>query len=95
MIKHIVFTRFENKSCIETAVSLLRSLEGKIDGLSSIEVGVDTEHSAKSFDYAAIMVFRDKTAQDFFDTHPEHQKVQAFIRQQKREVVKVDYLIPD
>ena len=94
MIKHIVFTRFQDKSAVEKAVEMLRSLEGKIDGLCSIEVGVDIEHSAKSYDYAATMIFRDKEAQDHFDTHPEHLKVQDFIKQQPREVVKVDYIIP-
>ena len=64
MIKHIVCFKLKDNSeeeCNKTA-EILRSMEGKVDLIRDIEVGVDFLHSERSYDIILQVVLDDKEA---------------------------------
>lgn len=59
MFTHIVLFKLSNptKENVEFVAGRLRSMEGKIEQLKSLEVGVDELHTDRSFDVALITRF--------------------------------------
>ncbi|MFD0713913.1 Dabb family protein [Paenibacillus sp. GCM10027626] len=93
MITHIVMFKLKDRSpekVAETA-QVLRNMEGKIDELKYIEVGVDVVHSDRSYDIALITKFDSMEALDAYQVHPEHQKVIAHMAQVREASVSVDF----
>ncbi|MNE84744.1 Stress responsive A/B Barrel Domain protein [compost metagenome] len=66
-------------------------MEGKIDVLKSIEVGVDVLHSERSYDIALITKFDSMEALDAYQVHPVHQKVIEHMSQVREASVAVDF----
>jgi len=93
MIKHIVLFKFKEASpaVIDTAVSKLRNLEGKVESLRSIEVGIDLIRSERSYDVALIATFDDMDGLQAYQVHPEHVKVIDYIATVKESTIAVDY----
>ena len=98
MIKHIVFWNLKeeahglNKSEIAIAIKQkLESLQGKIEGLLHIEVGIDFLHSAESMDIVLYSEFTDKAALEFYQQHPLHKEIMPFIAEARSERKVVDY----
>ena len=79
MVRHIVLFRLKDKSreSLEKAAAVLRGMEGKIEGLVSLEVGVDFLRSERSYDIALNTLFTDRAALDAYQTHPAHLPVKA------------------
>ena len=81
MIKHIVMWKIQgvnNQSKEETAKQMKEALEdlnGKIEGLINLEVGIDFLHSDMSYDVVLYSELADKAALDFYQNHPLHIKV--------------------
>ena len=74
MIKHIVFTKFENADeQAPVASELLLALKETIPQIRSIETGRDFKHSERSFDLALIVTFDNKEDLQTYDHHPEHE----------------------
>ncbi|MCG9881473.1 MAG: Dabb family protein [Bacteroidia bacterium] len=100
MIKHIVFwklhehangmTKQENALAIKQK---LEDLQGKIEGLLRIEVGIDFLGSAESADLVLYSEFSSKEALDFYQAHPLHKAVMPFIAEARSERRVVDYEI--
>jgi heme-degrading monooxygenase HmoA len=98
MIKHIVFwklkdhanglTKEENAQEIRTR---LEDLRGKIDGLLTIQVGIDFLHSPESADVVLYSEFDSKAALDHYQQHPLHKAVMPFIAEARSERRVVDY----
>ncbi len=100
MIKHIVFWKLKDEanglSKIENANAIkqkLESLKGKIEGLISIEVGIDFLHSAESADLVLYSEFENKDALTFYVNHPLHKEIMPFIAEARSERRVVDYEI--
>ncbi|ANF96338.1 Dabb family protein [Paenibacillus bovis] len=93
MIKHIVLFKFKEASqdVIDTVVSQLRNLEGKVESLRSIEVGVDLIRSERSYDVALITTFDNMDGLQAYQVHPEHVKVSDYIGTVKESTIAVDY----
>lgn len=100
MIKHIVFWKLKeeanglNKS--ENALAIkqkLEDLQGKIEGLIKIEVGVDFLGSTESADLVLYSEFVSKEALDFYQQHPLHKAIMPFIGEARSERRVVDYEI--
>lgn len=98
MIKHIVFWKLKeeangfNKS--ENALAIkqkLEDLQGKIEGLIKIEVGIDFLGSAESADLVLYSEFTSKEALDFYQQHPLHKAIMPFIGEARSERRVVDY----
>ncbi|MDP1726007.1 MAG: Dabb family protein [Bacteroidota bacterium] len=98
MIKHIVFWNLKdaanNSDKDSNAKSIkqkLESLQGKIEGLIKIEVGIDFLHSPESMDLVLYSEFTDKAALDFYQQHPLHKEIMPFIAEARSERRVVDY----
>ena len=81
MINHIVLFKLkdypdnEKSSLLAEMKSLLEGLKDKIDVLHHIQVGLNYELDAKSFDLALITHFNSLDDLEAYRIHPEHQKV--------------------
>ena len=93
MIKHLVFFKLKDRSpeSIQIAADKLRSMEGKIDILQHIEVGVDFMKSERSFDIALTTHFATQEDLDKYATHPVHLPVLEYLRSVIEQSVAVDY----
>lgn len=92
MIKHIVFTRFSNPAeQVPAARALLEALPKSIPEIVTLETGADVKHSERSFDMALIVTFRSMEDLAKYDTHPEHEKVRAFIKANRTATATVDF----
>lgn len=93
MITHIVLFKLKDRSpeSVEKTAQVLRNLEGKIDELLSIEVGVDVLHSERSFDIALTTTFESLDALQAYQVHPEHKKVLEHMATARESSVSVDY----
>ncbi len=92
MIKHIVFTKFENPDeQAPVARKMLMDLKEKIPQIRTIETGRDFKHSERSFDLALIVTFDTKEDLETYDRHPEHEKARAYIKAHRTATATVDF----
>jgi hypothetical protein len=97
MINHVVlfklkeYSETEKPQIIAEMKSLLEGLKGKIDELKYIEVGVNYELNAKSFDVALISHFETLEDLDKYRVHQEHKKVLARFAELRLERAAVDF----
>ncbi len=93
MITHVVLFKLKDNSAevLETAVSTLRSLDGQVPTLKSIEVGTDLVHSERSYDIALITRFDDMAGYKVYADHPNHLPVLDYMRSVISGAVSVDF----
>ena len=97
MINHIVLFKLKDYSIeqktpiIAEMKSLLEGLKGKIDELKYIEVGVNYELEAKSYDLVLITHFDSIETLDKYRIHPDHKKVLARFADFNLERAAVDF----
>jgi len=97
MINHIVLFKLkdypesEKPLLIAQMKSLLEGLKGKIDELKHIEVGVNYELNAKSYDLALLTHFNSVEDLDKYRIHPEHKKVLTRFSELRLERAAVDF----
>lgn len=98
MIKHVVMWRIkddcEGNNKRATALLLKEELEsmiGKIDGLNSLEVGINVNTSPAAFDLVMITEHHTLRDLEFYQEHPVHLAVAALIKASTKERVVVDY----
>ena len=74
MVKHIVLFKLKEKTAknMEAAVSTLRGLDGKIESLRIIEIGVDFKETERSYDLVLITHFDDQEGLSAYASHPTH-----------------------
>lgn len=74
MIKHIVCFKLKDNSkenCEKTA-EILKSMDGKVDLLRGIEVGIDFLHSPRSYDVILQVVLDDADALEAYQQDEYH-----------------------
>ncbi|WP_028610279.1 Dabb family protein [Paenibacillus harenae] len=93
MITHIVCFKLKDGSAESVArtAQVLRDMEGKIEELKSIEVGIDVLHSDRSYDIALITKFDSMEALNAYQVHPVHKKVIEHMAQVREASVAVDF----
>ncbi|HCY40056.1 MAG TPA: stress responsive protein [Prolixibacteraceae bacterium] len=98
MINHVVLFKLKNYDSesqkqieISKIEEALLGLSGKIEELKYIEVGVNYDLAAKSFDICLITHFESLDQLDAYRIHPEHLKVAELIGQHAVERAAVDY----
>ncbi len=98
MINHVVLFKLkkydsdsEKQDIIGSIEDALLSLSGKIPELKHIEVGVNYELEAKSYDICLITHFEDTDQLDVYRVHPEHVKVTELIGQHAISRAAVDF----
>ncbi|WP_424766809.1 Dabb family protein [Paenibacillus sp. sgz302251] len=93
MITHIVCFKLKDGSAESVArtAQILKDMEGKIDVLKSIEVGIDVLHSERSYDIALVTKFESMEALEAYQVHPVHKKVIEHMQQVREASVAVDF----
>ena len=93
MITHIVFFKLKvpTPDNMKKGAEVLRGLDGKIDVLKSLEVGIDIIHKERSFDIALTARFDSIEDLETYRQHPEHVKVAEYIKEASIRIASVDY----
>lgn len=93
MLTHIVLFKLNNPTpeIVQETKDVLMNMEGKIDELLYIEVGIDIVRSERSYDLALITKFASLEAMEAYQVHPVHQKVIEYINTVKQSTIAVDY----
>ena len=92
-LTHVVLFKLKDRSPdnLERTAAVLRSLDGTINVLRHIEVGVNVVPSARAYDVALITRFDSLADMEAYQVHPRHQEVLAFMREQTDTAAAVDY----
>lgn len=93
MVKHIVFFKLvdnseENKRDIKKR---FMGMEGKIEGMSNLEVGLNFSTEERAFDLALSCDFQDKEGLSFYATHPVHVAIVTYLKSINTVTKAVDY----
>ena len=93
MVKHIVMFKLKKKNPanLEKAVQALQGLEGEIEALRSLEIGIDSTQSERSYDIVLTTHFDDREGFDTYGPHPKHIPVIETMRALCSNSVVVDY----
>lgn len=100
MVKRIVFWKLKDEANGNNKVAnaqlikeKLEDLNGKIEGLVKVEVGINFLDSPANYDVALYSEVASKEALDFYQNHPLHQAVLPFVREVVSGRIAVDYEI--
>ena len=94
MITHIVLFKLKERTPegVEKARDLLLSMEGKVEQLRYLEVGVDLIHSERSADIALVTKFDSLEDLQAYQVHPYHAgEVASYMKSVSSSVVAADY----
>lgn len=98
MINHVVLFKLkkydslpEKQEMVENIEEALLGLADKIDELKYIEVGINYELEAKSYDICLISHFESVTDLDKYRVNPEHLKVAELVGKHAVERAAVDF----
>ena len=93
MVKHIVFFFFfDNYEANKQAVKdRIMSMQGKLDFVKHLEVGLNFSPEERAFDVALISDFETKEDLQTYATHPIHVEVVNFIKSLNAVSKVVDY----
>jgi hypothetical protein len=94
MITHIVLFKLKESTPegVEQAKEKLLSMQGKVELLRYLEVGVDLIHSERSADIALLTKFASLEDLQAYQVHPYHaNEVAAYMRSVCSSVVAADY----
>jgi hypothetical protein len=93
MIKHIVFFKLQSDSSEikQTLKDKLMSMQGKIEVLKNIEVGIDTNRSERACDVSLITEFNSKQDLKSYASNPIHLEIIKYIKSQNMVTSVVDY----
>ena len=91
MIVHNVLFKLKDPAEVERAAEVLRSMEGRIDVLKHIEVGIDKLGTARSYHVALITRFDTWADFETYRSHPVHQPVLAHMAEVVESAAVVDY----
>jgi len=94
LVKHIVMFKLKEKTAenMEAAVSALSGLDGKIESLRFIEVGVDSKEAERSYDLVLTTHFDDQEGLSTYASHPTHLPVIETMRNLCSNSIVVDYV---
>ena len=98
MVKHIVMWKLkeeaEGRNKAENAKAIkeaLEALNGEIDGLEEIEVGIDISNTELSADIALYSEFESKAALENYQDDPRHKAIKPLVGKATKERRMVDY----
>jgi hypothetical protein len=95
MVEHIVLFRWTaeaSQEAMDSAVTELRKLKGKIPGIVDLSCGANFSDRAKGYTHGLVVRFADRSALEAYTPHPEHQRVlQNFISPIRADILALDY----
>lgn len=99
MVKHIVFWKLKEEAHGNTKEinaklikEKLEDLNGKVEGLLKLEVGIDFLGNG-NYDVALYSEVASMEALDFYQNHPLHQALLPFVREAVCDRKAVDYIV--
>jgi hypothetical protein len=93
ILTHIVLYRLEDNSAasIEKVREVFMGMQGKIEQLKHIEVGIDVMHSERSYDLCLVTKFDSLEDLKAYKAHPLHIEVSKFIHSVWKSSASVDF----
>lgn len=92
MFTHALLFKFSDpENCAEEVGRRLLALRGHLQGVVSMEYGLDTLHKPRSYDAALIVTFTDKEAYLAYDKDEGHNEARKYIHQHVVESHTVDF----
>lgn len=92
MFVHALMFKFRDPEvCAEEVGRRLLALQPRLHGLVSMQYGLDTLRTARSYDAALIVTFETKEDYLLYDKDEEHNKARVYIREHVTESHTVDY----
>lgn len=97
MIRHIVMWKFRRdleetpQQIAQEMKSRLEALNGKIDGLLRVEVGVNIKETASSYDAVLTADFESWEKMEAYKENPLHVVISDYCKERRLERVDVDY----
>ena len=100
MIRHVLLIQFTDETTpqqIEEVKALFAGIPEKVDGVVATEWGSNDspEGKNKNFTHAVFMTFRDEAGRQSYLPHPEHDALRAVFRPLVKDIIVLDYQIPD
>ena len=100
MIKHIVMWKLKDFAAgadkeqnAKKLKETLEALEGVIEEIKSIEVGLNFNPSPAAFDVVLYSAFENREGLEAYQKHPEHVKIVDFVGEIRSDRAVVDYEI--
>ena len=94
MIKHIVLFKLKDKSRIEETKNVLLSMNGQVELLRGLAVGVDFLHSSRSYDIILEVTLDGPELLNAYQEHPYHAGVvKKHMAEVSESSVTVDYCL--
>ncbi|WP_115790545.1 Dabb family protein [Arthrobacter silvisoli] len=98
MIRHTVLFQFTSDfppAERQAWIDGLNNMAGKIPGMFNLSHGPDVLGTERSFDYAIVADF--ETVEDIavYNTHPLHEPLKAYSFPNSRQILAVDFHLPD
>lgn len=93
MIKHVVFFKLVDNSEAnkEDIKRRFMSMEGKIEGMQNLEVGINFSTEDRAFDLVLFCDFDTKEGLRFYATHPIHVAIVNYLKSIETLIKVVDY----
>ena len=91
MITHVVLFKLQDLADRDETIRRLRSLDGNVPVLRSLQVGADVLRSERSYDVALIATFDSLDDLATYNTDPFHREVIAYVRGVAERVHSVDF----
>jgi hypothetical protein len=96
MIRHILLIEFKpgvTPQQIAEIKALFQSIPDEIDGVTSVEWGVNNspEHKNKHFSHAVLMTFADEAARQHYLPHPQHDALKEVFGPLLADIIVFDY----
>ena len=94
MLTHIVIWKYKPEVSDEQRrehIARLRRLPEVVPDIQSFAVGADVLKLPRSYNTGLVAVFRDRSALEAYDAHPEHQAVVQLGRVISEHVASVDF----
>lgn len=100
MVRHIVLWTFKDftegaskDENLKKAKAMLVGMRGGIEGMTSVEAGINCRPAPEAYDLALCAEFESEAALDGYQRHPEHLKVVGFLRKVRVNRAVADYVI--
>lgn len=100
MLRHIVMwtinDQINGNSKLESSLIIkekLEALQGQVDGLIDVKVGIDVNQIESNYDVVLISDFTDEDALAAYQIHPLHKEAGAFIKSVASSRSCVDYML--
>lgn len=96
MIRHILLIKFKpetKQSNIENVRELFDSMPTKVEGVESVEWGLNDspEGLDQGFTHAVVMTFTDEQARQNYLPHPEHEALKTVFVPMVDDIIVFDY----